>query len=113
MGGDRVLLERGVSAHDGVSTEALTAFVRQPGLRATRTRLADIDAELATLREFLSRWPTDDTVHPYRYVGPRHAQFGADGRYVQVGEVLMLDAEHAAAWAERFETVLPESAAAS
>ena len=59
---------------------------------------------------YLRAWPEDGMTKPFRYLGPGKHFDTPNQRWLEPGDVMMLDESQAAAWAERFK---PEPAAAT
>ncbi|HEX5474964.1 MAG TPA: hypothetical protein VFX12_09915 [Vicinamibacterales bacterium] len=103
---DAALLEDGFTDADGVTDRRLEPFRFAPGITwfaRTRERLVAMRAAVAAHD---ARWGRGQH-HPYRYIGlPGRAQF--DGRFLKVGEVVLLNERQADAWQDRFEAVTEE-----
>jgi hypothetical protein len=104
----RQQLANGVASKDGIAFAELAPFVDKPGIDQIRRIIAGLEAERDALRAHLERWPNSSTRHPYRYTGPVFKTMW-EGRYLQPGDVVELNATQAAAFADRFA---PEEVAA-
>lgn len=100
---DLQMLDTGVKQGDGVSNaklEALRGLHGRDWWRRTRERLVKI-------REQEVGRATETGKRPFKYTGPRHKAF-IDGRYLEPGDVVLLNSVQAEAWQDRFEIVQQE-----
>jgi hypothetical protein len=94
-------IQRGVHPNDGVIPR-LSPLIGKPGRTETERTIARLREDRAALLARMAAAGAADVPHRLK-PGKRHTH---DGRPVQPGEVVMLTAGQARAWADKFEPVV-------
>lgn len=95
-------IQQGLDLDFYIGPLALVPRVGRLGVHDTEILIVRLERECADLYEHVTRWPTADTTHPYRYKGkPHKAQMG--GKYLEPGDVVALNETSATAMADMFE----------
>lgn len=97
-------VQDGVRPEDGIGHPALAPLVGKPGTAQTELLIVRLERECAELHEHITRWPTPETRHPYRYKGKPYKAV-VDGQELMPGDVVALSEIRAAANADLFDPV--------
>lgn len=95
-------IEQGADVGYYIGPLALVPRVGKLGIYETEILIVRLERECADLHEHVSRWPTPDTRHAFRYKG-RPDKVSFDGRYLVPGEVVEMNETRATALADMFE----------